>query len=478
MLNDARVPNLPPVTIRYILVGTLAVVLGCRSEPASNPMMAALAEAPPTMGTGASVAFRFPAAANVARLYRLPDLEEVSWRFEIGRQPTQQVVGFSGDDDLIYALTRRSDTLAANLIALDLVTGRSRTLDSNVVAAAMGPTGTTYLVRADGSVAQAEHRRTNTWPDTLADSTLAIWGAVRGRLLALVQTDMGRELVWLANGQSSGRRPIPDGDLAVSRWGRFVAVATDSGIAMFDPADTAGTRFTTLTPRPRRVQISPSAHRIYTVLGDDLLVSFGRFATEVDQQVQLDARVVDLRMDPMGRVMLALSENETFWIVDLASFDVVAVIQGSWGPDLPAIAPDGTILVRQQGRVVAIDGSEFSAVAEVGAPPGDPWLTTAWDPRRPALEFAADSPQGEEQTGLVMYVQVSSSRNPSWAQSFADELSRAGLNASVLQPDSTEELLYRVVLGPFTTREEAEAAGRRLGRAYWIFTRETDVSVP
>ncbi len=473
-----RSPNLPPVTIRFLLVATAAGLTACRSEPASNPMMVALAEAPPSAAAGASVAFRFPASASVAQLYRLPDLEQVSWRFEIGNRPTQQIVGFSGDNDLIYVLTRRSDSLAANLIALDLATGRSRTLDSNVVAATMGPTGTAYVVRADGSIGQAEHRRTNSWPDTMADSTMALWGAVRGRLLALVRTDQGRELAWLASGQSETRRRVPDGDIAVSRWGRFVAIATDSGIAMFDPADTVGMRFTELTPAPRLVQISPSAHRVYTVLGDDVLVSMGRFVAEVDEQLRLDGRIVDLRMDPLGRVMLARSENESFWIVDLMSFDVVTAVQGSWGPDLPAVAPDGTILVQQDDRLVALNGANYETVAAVAASPGDRWLATAWDPRRPALEFAADSTESGEQAGVVMYVQVSSSRNPAWAQAFADELSRAGLNASVLQPDSTEELLYRVVLGPFTTREEAEANGRRLGRAYWIFTRETDVPVP
>jgi len=475
----ARLPNLPPVSIRCLFISTVAGLLACHSEPASNPMKVALAEAPPAASGGASVVFRFPATAGVAQLFRLPDLEQVSWRFEIGNQPTQQIVGFSGDNDLIYALTRGSDSLAANLIALDLVTGRSRTLDSNVVTAAMGPTGTAYVVRADGSIGQAEHRRTATWSDTIAGSPMAVWGAVRGRLLALVRTDLGRELLWLANGQPAIRRQIPDGDVAVSRWGRFVAVATDSGIAMFDPVDTTGIRFVKLSPSPRLVQLSPSAHRVYVVLGDDLLVSMGRFAAEVDQQVRLGGRVTDLRMDPMGRVLLACSENSAFWIIDLVSLDVVTMVQGSCGQDLPAVAPDGTVLVQQGNNLSALSGAEYAAVASVGTSAGDRWLTTAWDPRRPALEFAVDSAQrGAEQAGVVMYVQVSSSRNPVWAQAFADELSRAGLNASVLQPDSTEELLYRVVLGPFTSREEAEENGRRLGRAYWIFTKETGGSVP
>lgn len=59
-----------------------------------------------------------------------------------------------------------------------------------------------------------------------------------------------------------------------------------------------------------------------------------------------------------------------------------------------------------------------------------------------------------------------------WAEDLAQELRAAGLDATVLQPDSIEER-YRVVLGPYTSREEAEDNGRRLGRPFWILTRDT-----
>ena len=69
------------------------------------------------------------------------------------------------------------------------------------------------------------------------------------------------------------------------------------------------------------------------------------------------------------------------------------------------------------------------------------------------------------------YVQVSSTANESWAQDLARNLRAAGMSASVLPP-STDEDRYRVVLGPFPTREAAEATGRKLGRPFWIFTSE------
>ena len=38
----------------------------------------------------------------------------------------------------------------------------------------------------------------------------------------------------------------------------------------------------------------------------------------------------------------------------------------------------------------------------------------------------------------------------------------------MLSPRSAEDG-YRVVLGPYSTRAEAEAIGRKLGRPFWIF---------
>jgi len=50
----------------------------------------------------------------------------------------------------------------------------------------------------------------------------------------------------------------------------------------------------------------------------------------------------------------------------------------------------------------------------------------------------------------------------------AQQLSRAGLPARVLSPRSLDDG-YRVVLGPYPTRNEAEAIGRKLGRPFWIY---------
>ena len=66
-----------------------------------------------------------------------------------------------------------------------------------------------------------------------------------------------------------------------------------------------------------------------------------------------------------------------------------------------------------------------------------------------------------------MYLQVSSSQNPAWANELADKLRGAGLPASVLAPTRSDEA-HRVVLGPYATREQAEETGRKIGMPSFI----------
>jgi cell division protein FtsN len=70
--------------------------------------------------------------------------------------------------------------------------------------------------------------------------------------------------------------------------------------------------------------------------------------------------------------------------------------------------------------------------------------------------------------GTPLYVQVSTSQNEAWSTQMAQQLSRAGLAARVLPPKGPDDG-YRVVVGPYESRDQAEAIGRKLGRPFWIY---------
>lgn len=435
-----------------------------------NPVQAALAQHRASSAPGQSVAFRFATErGGDVRLYVLPQLTEATWRFRTPGLAAQRVIGFSKDEDEVYLLTLRGD-----LAGLDLTTGRARVIDSSVVAAALGPTGVLHLVRRDGSVAAIGYRSVTPWPAKLETAPEAVWGGESEQLVALVPGKRGRELVTLSAGKPPVTQPIPDGPLAVSPWGDLAMVAVDSGLLVLDPADPARRRFRRLDNAPDAMAFSPSAHRLYVAGADRRLLALDRYTLDAAERIRLPGRARAVRADPLGRLLLVRPQSgDSTWLVDPAREEVIGTLPGSWREDLPTVAPDGSILVIRGDDIAARAPDSLTVHGRVAGGARDQWLPAAWDPRRPALQLASDTaglvaaaPSGQE-----IYVQVSSTANEAWAQESAHTLRAAGMQASVLPP-STDEDRYRVVLGPYPTREAAEASGRKLGRPFWIFTRE------
>ncbi len=444
-------------------------VLACGREGPPNPVKEAFARAPQSANLGAAVAFQFPATrGRDTRVYRLPGFVQVDWRFEATRRPIRSIVGFAADQDLVYALTD-----ADELAALDLATGRVRVVDTLVAVAALSPTGTPVLVHRDGTVAAVINRSPVPWGVTFSTVPSRVWVAARDRLVATVPQESGRLLQQVGAGQATISQPMPPGEVTVADWADAVAVSTDSALVLLDPADPHGRRSLAMTPAPRFAAFSPSGHRLYVVDGEGGLRSIDRFTLEEVRRLQLPGAAAAARMDPWGRDLLVRpAVGDSIWIVDVISWQLEHTVAGGWDEALPSAAPDGSVLVRRGNRVVCLSGDTLADAGATEDSRGDLWLAGAWDPRKPALEAVAEGGPEAQPAGQMIYVQVSSTSNPDWAADLAANLRRAGMQASVLPPDRPDEP-YRVVLGPYATREEAESTGRRLSMPYWIFTRDT-----
>jgi hypothetical protein len=248
-------------------------------------------------------------------------------------------------------------------------------------------------------------------------------------------------------------------------------VGTDSGLVLLDPNALAEPRLVRLSGPVQRIGLSPAGHRIYALAGTQLIVA-DRFGLEVIARPSLPGTGRDLRIDPWGRLVLVRpSAGDSVWVIDAGTNQFVATVAGQWSDDAPAVAPDGTLLTRQGPDLVALASDSLTTLGRVRAAASDRWLAVAWDPRRPALELADQATAPNPVAGEQIYVQVSHSLNEAWARDNATNLQRAGLEAKVLTPDGPDDG-YRVVLGPYPTREAAEAAGRKFGRSYWVFSRE------
>ena len=447
----------------------VASLQGC-NPGAANPVKAAMAEHRAALEAPAAVVFRFAGErGGDARLYVLPGLNEAAWRFRTPGLTVERMVGFSRDRDEVYLLTASGE-----LTTLDLTTGRARVIDTSVVAAAMGPTGVVHLVHRDGSLGSLTFRAVTPWPGKLDPLPETIWGGGTERLVALVPAPRERQLVALAAGKPPVTQRIPGGPIAVSNWGDLAVVAVDSGLLVLDPADSTRRRFHALSEAPDAVGISPSQHRIYVATADRQLLMLDRASLETAERLRLPGRAGALRVDPLGRLLLIRpARGDSIWLVDPAGAHLLGTVPAAWRDDLPAVAPDGSILVAHGRDIEAYATDSLTVGGRVADGARDRWLAAAWDPRRPALQLAADTATAVVPiaAGLAIYVQVGSTANQAWAEESARQLRTAGMRAGVLPPTTTDEP-YRVVLGPYPTREAAETAGRKLGRPFWIFMRE------
>jgi hypothetical protein len=187
--------------------------------------------------------------------------------------------------------------------------------------------------------------------------------------------------------------------------------------------------------------------------------------------VALPGPVAAMRLDPLGRWLLARpTVGDSAWIVDLPIKRHTGVVPTQWQADLPAISPDGMLLYRRGNDVVALRPDSLTEMGRVTNGAADLWVLSTWLPRGvPASRVSADaSPNDTTGAEGPLYVQVSTSQNPEWSNRLAQDLTRAGLEARVLPPQQPDDG-YRVVLGPYPTRAQAEATGRRLGRPFWIY---------
>jgi hypothetical protein len=352
-------------------------------------------------------------------------------------------------------------------------------VDTSVAAAVTGPTGIPYVVHTDGTVAVIEHRVPVRWEARLGEQPASLVGAGRGTLMVEMRPPGKRQLLTLSANRPTVTQTIPDGPMVSSLWGDAVVIGTDSGLVVVNPVKVGPPAFTALKERPAAIALSPSVHRLYAAEGAQLAIVDG-FSRKVLSRETMPGAIKAIRVDPYGRYLLLRPvAGDSLWIFDLATTRYVATIRSSWDNDLPTAAADGSILTRQGTDVTALATDSLTTVGRVKGSAADRWMGLDWDPRRPALQLAEEAEQSTVPAtgGEVLYVQVSVSQNESWAQDLADNLKRSGLSASVLPPQAPDDG-YKVVLGPYPTREAAEDAGRKLGKSFWVFSRTPEAANP
>jgi len=445
------------------------LILAC--SPGSQPSVARLsvASAPPP-----SSLLRLPAAGGKATLHHLPDLRRWDWEAADTLPPLQAALGADLASGLVYLVSRKGE-----VVSFDLQTARTRRdRFPGGSSATLGPDGTLYTVNDSLVVTQYLRRTPRRFPSRLPARPRDLFGG-RSSSLVAISTGGASELTLLRPGEETVTASLPSGDATATLWGDLVAVAADSSVLIMDPRAPDRSTEIRISGHARAVVFSPSGHRFYVARREGPLQVFNRFSGERIGDIDLPGPAGALRMDPFGRwLMVHPAGQDSVWLVNLAANRVAGSFATEWSQDIPAITNQEVLILRAGGGLTAHDLARpgFPRSGALAGAGRDIWLPLEWAPasERPDLqEVAATEPatggEGASSGGAEgVFLQVSSSQNPEWSRQLARQLEQQGLSARVVNP-RTEEEGYRVVLGPFPTREIAESAGRRLGRPFFVY---------
>lgn len=254
---------------------------------------------------------------------------------------------------------------------------------------------------------------------------------------------------------------------------------------------------------------TPSGDRLYIALkGASRLAVVNRYSESASGKVELPGPASDLRMDPLGQFVLARPEasGDSAWVIGVGTNKVEGVIRSAWRSDLPSFAPGSTIAVARGADVVLLNSQTLADGRTFPGGAKDFWYFLSWNGFRPraadldrpvtfdsAVTVPADSavplqtdttvrPPLRDATPTMIPPPTSvPPRRRGYMVSFATVLSEqkanetaAGVSVNGMKPrvvpaQSGSTTLYRVVLGPYGTREEAERVGRDSKRQYWVF---------
>jgi cell division septation protein DedD len=473
------------------------------------------AKAPPGVGVGGpdAVLLRLPREGGVARAFRWGS-DSVLWSSRDRVPPIRSVLAFDDEAGVLVYVDARGQPGR-----LDLRVGSAGAASAGALSALASADGwAVFGVSARREVTRVTPSGTWSFPARLTPRALL---PLADGSLVLVN-DLGERTIlrrlYPPESRVTDTTSVPRATLIVpTALGDRVYFAGDSGLSGLRARDLARTPAVRFGARVQAAAPTPSGDRLFVALeGRSELAIVDRYEERPVGRIDLPAPAVDLRMDSDGRTLLARPDLvDSVIVISVGSERVERVLPGVWRDDLPLAAPDGGVLVSDVRDAVLLDGRTARERLRFAGGAGDVWALIRWNGFRPRaagldqpVSFAEDSVDTTAVRTLVDSILRANVAPPAgaqppaaavppppllaperaepraiatWTLSFAamlDERRARELAASIrvdgrpvrVVPTSRDGVpIFRVVYGPFTSRDEAERAGVRTGLPFWVY---------
>ncbi len=507
-------------SVRTLLASALVLLAcgltgGC-ADSSSRPSGAG---APPSIPGGPdAIVLRVSRGGGLLSAYAYPGLDSTLWRSTSRAPALDRVIAFGPEDGYLAAV----DTSGA-AVRIDLRLGSIASARGESPASVSSADGAdVYALNDNGNVS----RFTPSGGDWKLDPPLpanAIFAQGDGSVI-IAGAEGSRVVVWRVRppGQSVSDSLSFDVGGEAADVGR--TVATTAG--MIGDRVYFGANESVIAVRSRDlgkalevdmgepvvgIAATPSGDRLFVALADETALRIvDRFEEGVSGKIKLPTVARELRMDPLGRVLLARGDGDTVYVVSLATDEVAGIVRSDWRGDLPLVLPDGAIALARGEDVVFANATTFADGRSVKGGGKDFWHVLRWNGFRPRAagldepvqfrrsaprdtDAARDSVRRDTAPGSLapppsvptapatrpaprtpardslFAVQFAAVLDEETAQKLVGRIKVDGQRPRISTAERAGKTLYRVVLGPYSSRDVAERVGKTSGQSYWVF---------
>ncbi len=496
--------------LRSLLV--LTTVLAALAALACGDGRRASGASPNGIGPDA-ILIRVPSEGGTARAFRV-GADSVLWESRGTAPAISAMIGFDDFLGLVMAQDRNG-----TIVAIDMRLGSIDHLgEAQLRAGLVAEGGAVFGLDSAGRILRLTTAGTWNWPSPPGLTTLV--PNADGALIVLSSSDQATHVRRLIPPEQGTLDSIvvPRARLAARTLaGDRLWLMTDDGLIALRTRDLQQMLRLPVGDSVVAMAPTPSGDRIFLATDDNELRVIDRYAESDRGGIELPQPASALRMDPDGHYVLARAQYaDSVYVISIGTNRVVSALATRWRDDLPLVTPDGRVLMERGNDAVLVDAETGRERMRYLDGATDVWALVRWNGFRPRAvgldrpvefeEYTTDSASADSAVAALIasrYGDLATigraepmpnaqgqttappKSNPNekstWTVSFATLLTedRARIMADTIEVDGKRARVvsgnrdgvpvWRVLLGPFDTRLEAERAGMASQLSYWVF---------